>query len=144
MSLTAEQYQALIVAELGDDATLAAQIATLWTLSEGTGDDAARYIRCKLRAVDLLLGRAAGKVNFKALDGASVDLSDYFAHLAELRDQLAAQVAQADSIAGGYGVGAITTITPISEAPAPATTVDPNARALRGDPLAPPPGGFRP
>lgn len=144
MALTAEQYQALILAELGDDATLAAQLSTLWELAEGGGALIDRYRRAKLAGVELLLARAAGQVSFKALDGASVDLSDRFAHLLQLRDQLRAELAVAEGAAGGYGVGEITTQAPLSAPPAPTTTPDPNARALRGDPLAPPRGGFRP
>ena len=82
MPLSAAQYQNLIVLQVGDDAagTLAANIGTLWLKNDDRTDDYARYLYSKRDAIDVMLGRVRAQVDFKALDGASVNLTDLTAN----------------------------------------------------------------
>lgn len=87
MALTIAQYKALIISELVDtaDGKLAANIDLLWDKYPGTFDLHYHYLKTKLDAIDMLLGVYRAQVSFRALDGASVDLSDLFKHLMQLR-----------------------------------------------------------
>lgn len=75
MALTADQYQALIVAEVGDvDSVVDTQITTLWELYSSETDPHLHYLLTKRKAIDLLQGYVREQVD-QADIGASVDLS---------------------------------------------------------------------
>lgn len=144
MPLTAEQLQALIILEVGDDAagTLAAQIALLWTAHDDQPSLDRQALYTKRHAIDVMLGRVRAQVDFRALDGASVNLSDLFARLTKMREQTTAEILAIEAgQSAGPASGELTTTAPVmpdGEWP------DPNSRRLRGDPLLPLPGSFTP
>lgn len=129
MALTAEEYQQLLVDEFASD-TVTANITRYWAVS-AQDTDALTYLKTRLYIIDALLTGAAGKVSFKALDGASVSMSDYFDHLRTLRELAAAELAAASS--GGVDMVA-TTITKTAPIERPdARWPDANDRQYRGD-----------
>lgn len=135
MPLTADQYQTLIIAEVGDDAagTLAANMATLWTSNDTAASDYAHYLLTKRSAIDLLLGGARFQADFQALDTSSVKLDQLWQHLMDMRELVEDALAQLGASAGGgIAVGALTQTAPILACP---WENDPNSRRLRGDPL---------
>ena len=130
--LTPEQWQALVVAELGGLQIVQTNIATYWTLASTASSDATRYLLTKRAALDLVLGQAASQVSFKALDGAQVLLSDLFDHWLALRGLVQTEIDLANTLAqGGGNVGELTTTAPIM---APPGRFDANAPAYRGSP----------
>lgn len=141
MALTEAEYQALIVAELGGDATVSAQIATLWSETDDSATLREHYLRAKVKAIRLLMGTARLQVSFKALNGASVNLSDLFKHLRELLEATEAELAASATAAGGYESGEITKTAPVEQPDS--APFDANDRAFRGDPYRPP-GPLRP
>lgn len=136
MALTEEQYIALIIAGIGgdtDDSVLATNLPLFWQARDSIDDLNARALLVKLDAIDLLLGQTWRKVSFKALDGASVNLSDMFKHLLDLRDAVQAAADRGDTLASvGGAVGELTTQAPV--APPFVGWPDANDRAYRGDP----------
>lgn len=139
MALTPDQYKALIILQVGDNAAglLAAQIDLLWESHDTIADDGLRALYTKIGAIDLMLGEARKYASFKALDGSSVSASDLFKHLMEMREAVEAQIAQAAAgLGGGGALGELTTTAPIM--PDDGRQSDPNARRYRGDPLRPP------
>ncbi len=137
MPLTPEQYQTLIITEVGDDAagTLATNIGVLWA---GAGASSPgvyqQYLIAKRSAIDLLLGGARFQVDFRALDGASVDLDQIWRHLMDLRKLVEGELAKLGASAG-IAIGELVQTAPIMpDRPGPR---DPNSRRLRGDPLCP-------
>jgi len=135
--MTEEQYITLIIASIGgdtEDGLLAANLPSFWALHADLASDAARLAAVKVDAIQLLLGQTWRKVSFKALDGASVQLSDMFDHLIALLDlaQAAAGVTGAGA-SGAAAIGQLTTVAPIGADSA--RGVNPNARQYKGDPL---------
>lgn len=136
MTLTEQQYQDLVVLRVGDDAagTLATNMALLWVGREAIADLGLRALQVTVDAIDLMLGRVRGQVDFRAPDGSSVSLSDLFAHLMAMREQTTTALAQAQAGAGGgVAIGLLTQTAPILRDRA--GQPNPNSRALRGDPL---------
>jgi hypothetical protein len=130
--LTPEEWQALIVTELGSLQLVQTSIATYWNLAADAASDGERYLLAKRAALDLVLGQAANQVSFRALDGASVNLSDRFEHLVQLRALVQGALdAGANAAQGGGALGEMTTTAPIM---APAGALDANAQAYRGSP----------
>jgi hypothetical protein len=130
--LTPEQWQALIVTELGSLQLVATNIATYWELATDAASDGERYLLAKRAALDLVLGQAANQVSFRALDGSSVNLSDRFDHLVQLRALVQGVIdAGAGAAQGGGALGEMTTTAPII---APAGSLDANAQVYRGSP----------
>jgi len=134
--MTEEQYITLIIASIGGDTVdglLATNLPIFWSL-HSSSSDASRAIEVKIDGIRLLLGQAWRKVSFKALDGASVSLSDMFDHLLKLLELAQAELATAQLGAdGSVAIGELTTTAPIGrDSP---RGIDPNSRALRGDPL---------
>lgn len=134
--MTEEQYIALVIASIGGDTEsglLAANLPIFWTLHPSSSDSV-RAIEIKIDGIRMLLGQTWRKVSFKALDGASVNLSDMFDHLAKLLTLSQAELAQMQSgAAGTAAIGQLTTNAPIM--PDSPRGVNPNARSYRGDPL---------
>jgi hypothetical protein len=127
---TAAEYQQFLIEEFQND-TVTANIARYWALSAGA-TDALTYLRTRLYILDLALTGAVGKVSFKALDGSSVEQSDYFDHLLELRKLAAAELQAAAGDVGGVAVGTLLKTAPIE--PPCGFQPDANDRAFRGDP----------
>lgn len=94
MALTSAQYKTLILTELMDTSggLLAANIDLLWSKNDIATTIANQYLLTKRDAIYLLLGAVRQQVNFQALDGASVDLSDLFKHLMALLSIVQAQI----------------------------------------------------
>lgn len=139
MPLSAAQYQNLIVLQVGDDAagTLAANIGTLWLKNDDRTDDYARYLYSKRDAIDVMLGRVRAQVDFKALDGASVNLTDLTANLQAMRADVQAQIDEYGAILNGAGaIGEIATTAPIEPPP---FWPDANDPRYKGDPYQPRP-----
>ena len=133
-TLTEDQYRALIVAELGNLQIVKTNINTYWQLAADAATLNERYLRAKRAALDLVLGLAASQVSFKALDGASVSLSDMFDHWMALRELIQGQLDVGAAQAQGGGlVGEMTKTAPIM---APPGAPNPNAQAYRGDVFA--------
>jgi len=135
MPLTDDQLKALIVLQVGDDAagTLAANIDLLWTAHDDVDDQALHGLLTKRDAIDTMLGRVRQQVSFKALDGASVNLSDLSKHLLAMRETLDGQIESAQAGVSAGAIGLLTQTAPIMRDNA--SQADPNSRALRGDPL---------
>lgn len=128
--MTAEEYQQLLIDEF-QNATVTANMSRYWAFAAGA-TDAMTYLRTRLYIFDLALTGAVGKVSFKALDGSSVEQSDYFDHLLRLRELAAAELQAAANDAGGIGVSTILKTAPIE--PPCGFQPDANDRAFRGDP----------
>lgn len=139
--LTEQEYQDLIVAEVGDDArsTLASTIGVYWRRHDGYTDLDVRYLHVKLAAVDLMLGRVRGQVTIRDGDGASVDLNKLFDHLTAMRETVQAQIASGVASSGGAssggGIGLLTKTAP--QMPPAGSLLDANDTAYRGDPYRP-------
>lgn len=134
--MTEEEYITLIITSIGgdtEDGLLATNLPLFWATHADLATDAARAAAVKVDAIELLLGNTWRKVSFKALDGASVNLSDMFDHLVKLLDLAQAAVGISSGAAGGVAVGTLTKTAPIM--PDRAGQPDPNARRYRGDPL---------
>jgi hypothetical protein len=132
MPLTEQQYKALLVVELDNAAgILSSQIDIIWTKNDSVTDLDLHYLYARRDAIDLMLTQAANQVSFKALDGASVNLSDVFDHLLKLREQVETSLAEAGG-GGGIALGQLTTTAPIQPT---AGQSDPNAIRLRGSPI---------
>ncbi len=129
MALTASEYQELLVDEFASD-TITANIARYWAVS-AQDTDALTYLKTRVYILDLLLTGAAGKVSFKALDGASVSMSDYFDHLRALRETAAGELAAASSGSVDAAIGTIEKTAPIERPNA--LWPDANDRRYRGD-----------
>lgn len=136
MSLTDEQYQQLIIAQVGDDeaGTLATNVPILWAQY---ADESAtlRFLLTKRGAIECMQARVRKQVSFRALDGASVQLSDLLSHLATLYDQVQNQITAAESSGVLPQIGELTTIAPIT----PELPPDANDARYRGQPYPPPP-----
>lgn len=137
MPLTEQQYKDLIIAQIGDTASgvLADNIDLLWTKYDTIADLDLRSLYVQLDAIDLVIPYARSQVSFRALDGASVNLSDMMGHLLTMRDLVVAKLTQAVGSTYGAGgtIGELTTKAPIEADRA--RSVDPNDRIYRGDPL---------
>lgn len=134
--MTEEQYIALVIASIGgdtEDGLLAANLPLYWDLHSASSD-ARKAVEVKIDGIRLLLGQAWRKVSFKALDGASVQLSDMFDHLLKLLELTQDELSQLqDGADGSAAIGQLTTVAPIG-ADSP-RGLNPNARQYRGDPL---------
>lgn len=134
--MTEEQYIQLIIASIGGDTTdglLAANLPSYWALHSTSGD-ARRLVETKIDGIRMLLGQAWRKVSFKALDGASVSLSDMFDHLTTLLSLAQDELAQAQGgMDGAASIGDIAATAPIG--PDTPCGPNPNARQYRGDAL---------
>lgn len=134
--MTEEAYILLIIASIGgdtEDGLLATNLPIFWSLHSASGD-ALRAVETRIDGVRLLLGQTWRKVSFKALDGASVNLSDMFDHLVKLLALYQDELAQLQSGASGSAaIGQLTTVAPIM--PDSAGGLNGNARQYRGDPL---------
>lgn len=136
--MTEEEYIQLIITEIGGDTAdglLAANLPTYWAAHADLASDAARKAASKVDAIRLLLGQSWRKVSFKALNGASVSLSDMFEHLLKLLEiaQEEQALVAASSTGAGVAVGVLTKTAPIM--PDTPRGLDPSARRYRGDPL---------
>lgn len=142
MALSDDQYKTKIILEVGDSAAglLAANIDLMWDAHDDQGDSAVRFLYAKRDAIDTMLGSVRKGVNFKALDGASTNLSELFEHLHTMRNDVEAAIVAARELAsaasnGAGAVGQLTKTTPIVP---DAGQLDPSDRRYRGDPLLPP------
>ena len=133
MALTAQQYQDLIVLEVGDDAagTLLAVVPLYWERFAAHTDTEARYRATKLAAIDAMLGRVRGQVKITGVGGASIDAGQLTANLQAMRATLLADMSSADAGAAGAAVGELETTSPIMP---PTGAPDASSRAYRGDP----------
>lgn len=129
---TAEEWQARIVAEFGNT-NVATNITIYWaTAAQGYTDLTQIYLATKIYIIDQALIGAIGKVDFRALNGASVSQSDMFDHLVRLRELWASQLAAAAAgAAGGAAVGLLQQTAPVM--PPCQLGPDANDRAYRGD-----------
>lgn len=139
--LTAQEYQDLIMAEVGDDArgTLAWAIDTYWRRYDAYADLESRYLHVKLAAIDLMLGRVRGQVTIRDGDGGSVDLNKLFDHLTAMREtvqsQIASGVGAGSAASSGGAIGQLTKTAP--QMPPAGSGYDANDTAYRGDPYRP-------
>jgi hypothetical protein len=109
--MTPEAYQALLVEEFAN-ATITANISRYWALS-AAASDRLTFLQARIYILDLALTGAIGKVSFKALDGASVQLSDYFDHLLAIRNLAKDELVAAMSGDSTVAVGLIQKTAPI-------------------------------
>ena len=139
--LTEQEYQELIVAEVGDDArrTLASTVGVYWRRYDAYSDLELRYLHVKLAAIDLMLGRVRGQVTIRDGDGASVDLNKLFDHLTAMRElvttQIASGVGSSSAASSGGAIGQLTKTAP--QMPPVGGPLDANDTAYRGDPYRP-------
>ena len=101
--MTEAEYIALAIASIGgdtEDGLLATNLPIFWSL-HSSSSDARRAIEIKIDGIRILLGQTWRKVSFKALDGASVSLSDMFDHLVKLLSLYQEELIQAQSGADG-------------------------------------------
>lgn len=134
--MTEEQYIALVIASIGgdtEDLLLATNLPLFWAMHT-TSSDARRAVEIKIDGIRMLLGQTWRNVSFKALDGASVNLSDMFDHLVALLELAQTELAQTQNgLDGSAAIGQLTTVAPIM--PDSARGINPNSRSVRGDPL---------
>lgn len=134
--MTEAEYIALAIASIGgdtEDGLLAANLPIFWDLHTSSSD-AVRGVEITIDGIRMLLGQAWRKVSFKALDGASVQLSDMFDHLVTLLGLYQAELTNAQQGASGsVALGQLTTVAPIGADSA--RGANPNARQYKGDPL---------
>lgn len=134
MALSEQQYQDLIIVEVGDDAagTLATVVPLYWERRSAYTDLEARYRYAKRDALDAMLGRVRGQVKIVGVGGASIDAHQLFTHLQDMRTQLQAEIDMLETSGGSGGaVGDLTTTAPSSP---PTGMTDANHPAYRGDP----------
>lgn len=136
MALTAAQYRALIVAQFGDDPAVAESVDLLWAKNDDQANVALQYLYTRRDVIDLLLTRARSQVDFRALNGASVSLSQLTENLQRLRQTVEDEIAGEIAEAGGYQSGEIATQAPV--APPYPWMSDANAPRYRGSPYDPP------
>lgn len=131
--LSEQQYQDLIIAEVGDDAaaSLASTVPLYWLRRSGIADLDLRYLYAKRDAIDLMLGKVRGLVKIVGVDGASVDAHQLTLHLQELRIVVEHQIVELAQLASSGGVaGVLTTTAPIM--PPTTSPYDANDGAYRG------------
>jgi hypothetical protein len=98
MPLTADQYQQLIVLEVGDVGDLiVSQIDTLWTLYDTQTDAYTQYLYAKRKALEILMGSVREQVNRRGINGIAADLSDKFKHLQAMYQTVDAEIASIGS-----------------------------------------------
>lgn len=135
--MTEEEWISLIITSIGGDTAdllLATNLPIFWDVHESITSDAARAAAVKVDGIRLLIGQSWRQVSFKALDGASVSLSDMFDHLLKLLEVAQQELAQAMTSASGSGM-AIGTLTKTAPVVVSTGQTDPNDRRYRGDPL---------
>jgi hypothetical protein len=134
MTLTDEQYQQMIIAEVGDDAqhTLESAVPLYWDRRSGIADLELRYLIVKRDAIVLMLGRLRGSVDLTS-GGDSAKMSQAFDHLLSMLAEVDDQIAQASGSAGAAAAaGELTQTAPIM--PPFGSLVDANSAAYRGSP----------
>lgn len=136
---TAAQYQALIIAQVGDDEqqTLATFIGGAWLLY---GDYAAvpglRYLYALRKCIELMQGRVRNLVNTSREGDRRVDLHQRFTSLQTMLENTDAQITRLElrlSASTGGAIGTITRVRPISPAYASSEGAALLDRMLRGD-----------
>ena len=135
MALSEDQYQQLIIAEVGDNAqgTLASTVPIYWARYDAIADLETRYLYAKLASVDLMLGTVRGQVTIRDGDGASVDLNKLFDHLTTMREQVADLIAiTIQTGSAGGATGDLTKTAPVM--PPAGSLVDANDPDYRGNP----------
>lgn len=133
MVLTEAEYQALIITEIGDDAstTLAINVPIYWSMRDGVADLALRYLYVKRDALLLMIGTLRGMVDVTS-DGDSVKNSQQVTNLRLLLSLLDEQIAGATESGGASAAaGELTKTAPIM---APVGYNDSNAAIYRGSP----------
>jgi hypothetical protein len=133
---TATDYQALILAQVGDDdqRTLANQIALIWRLQQASDTDLyGRYLLAWRASIDVMLARVRTAVNFKALGSgeAAVSLSDLSKHLQVMRTNVEEQLQHYQSTGMTPVIAQMETTAPIV---APSGRPDANDSRYRGNP----------
>jgi hypothetical protein len=138
MALTDAQYKSLIILQCGDTAngTLATNIDLLWDKNDDRADLGTRFLYTKRDAIDVLMAAVRSKVSFKALDGASVNLSDLMKHLQMMRDDVERLIDEQAQIANAPAIADIETTAPIMP---PDFWPDANDPRYKGDPYQPRP-----
>lgn len=134
IALTAAEYQALLVAMFGNQ-TVTDNILTYWQAAGqpySDDDPGLIYLATRLYVLDLALAGAIGKVDFRALNGASVSQSQEFDHLMALHKLWSDELAAGVQSSAGARVSQIAKTAPIE--PPYTTMPDANDRAYRGDP----------
>lgn len=134
MALSEQQYQDLIVAEVGDDASavLASTVPLYWARYSAY-DLETRFLYTKRAAIDLMLGRVRAKVDVQVFEGPRKSMSQLFDHLTQMRATVEALISTADQVgSAGAASGDLTTTAPIM--PPAGSRIDANDRAYRGDP----------
>jgi hypothetical protein len=131
MALSAEQYQELVVSEVGDSSDLVTDNVPLyWSMHSGK-PTYLRYLWTKLATIDLLLGQPAVReaVNYTE-DGQSQSLHQKFESLTEMRKSVMASIA---SYRGNRApvVSEMAARTPVAS---PTGWPDANSGDYRGDP----------
>lgn len=132
-TLSEQEYQDLIVAEVGDDASgvLALNVPLYWARRDGITDLEARFLSVKRDAILLMLGRVRARVNVQGL-GFSRSDDQLTTHLQDMLATVDAAIALGGSVANAGGAtGELTTTAPI--VPPDGSFVDANDRAYRGD-----------
>lgn len=140
MALSDQEYQDLVVSEVGDTAAglVAGQIALLWSLCADAATTWLRFLYAKRRALNLLIGEARKRVDYQD-PGLTLKRGDEVKRLQEMLTDVKAEIATAEAgvettaaaAASAPAVGELTTTAPRSN---PTTGgLDGNAPAYRGD-----------
>lgn len=122
MPLTADQYQQLIVVEVGDVGDLVANnIDTLWTLYDTQTDAYTQYLYAKRKALELLMGSVREQVNRAGINGIRADLTDKFKNLQSMWQAVDAELTTViDLAAATSGVAAVAQLnTPYTDPTSP-------------------------
>ncbi len=138
MPLTDAQYKSLAVLQVGDsaDGVLATNSDLLWDKNDDRADSYTRFLYTKRDAIDTIMASVRGKVSFKALDGASVNVSDLMKNLQQMRDDVECLIDEQAVIMNAPQIGDLTTTAPIMPPP---FWPDANSPVYKGSPYEPRP-----
>jgi hypothetical protein len=141
-ALDAEQYQALIILEVGDvDSLVADNISACWDLYSELPVSREHYLRAKLKALDLLMGAVRGDVQFAVQGDLQVWQQQKLAALVTLRTAAESDLTHELRRGARATVSVLSTTAPITS---PTGAPDANASTYRGNPNAPWPGRVQP
>lgn len=141
------ELKELIIAEVGDDGTVAAVIDTIWALYSPyavyqtlDGRFTVQYLYAKIKAIDVMMGVYAPKFTFRKRDRV-LELGNLFN---KWKDMRAAAKADLDAVmaaitkTSGVSVGEMDAVAVKAfELPAGSLAADPNDSRYTGNPLRP-------
>lgn len=136
MPLTEAEYKTQILDEVGDeDSFVASRIDRCWKMYDALPVGQVRYLRTKLKAIDLLIGHIRKKaVDYQVQGDLAEKLSQLMTHLSTMRAATAADLKAEQTGAGTGRAPASSTLTTTAPISPPTGYPDANAADYRGTP----------